>query len=78
MVYGGVFVIQLTSLVVDDFCVGQGVPDAFEQRVLVVLGRRAAIVTVQQFHVIGIRTEHGQRLDTLGKGQYAAVVQQYH
>ena len=78
MVHGGIFIIQFTSLVVDNFCVGQGVPDAFEQRVLMLLGRRAAIVTVQQFHIIGIRTEYGQRLDALGKGQYAAVVQQHH
>ena len=78
MVHGGIFIIQLTSLVVDDFCVGQGVLDAFQQRVLMLLGRRAAIVTVQQFYIVGIRPQNGQRLDALGKGQYAAVVQQHH
>ena len=65
MVYGGVFVVQLTGLVVDNLGTGDGILDTLQKRVLVVVGRRATVVTVQEFHIVGIRTQHGEGLDAL-------------
>ena len=45
---------------------------------LVLFGGCAAVVSVQQFHVVGIRSQHGQRLDVFREGQHAFVLEQHH
>ena len=74
MVHGGIVIVQFASLVVDDLGARNGCLDAFQQRVLVLIGRRSTIVSVQQFHIVGIRTYHSQRLDALRERQHVALV----
>ena len=45
---------------------------------LVCLGGCAAIVAVQQLHIVGVGTYHCQRLDVLREGQHIVVFQQHH
>ncbi len=76
-----VFVVQLACLLVDDVGIGHCLADALQQRVLMGLCRRAAIVAVQQLHIIGVRAEHSQRLDVFRQGKngsLSSIVKQHH
>ena len=78
MVDGLVFVIQFTCLLIDNHSVRHGFLDTLQQRMLVVVGRCAAVVTVQQFDVVGIGANDGNGLDALRQWQNVLVFQQYH
>ena len=53
---GGVAVRKFAGLSIEDFRVRQRILDTLEERVLVSLRRCATIVTVEQLHIVGIRT----------------------
>ena len=78
VVHGLVLVVQLARLVVDDVRVGHSGANAFEQRVGVLLGGRAAVVAVEQCGVVGVGTYHGDGLQALGEGQHALVLKEHH
>ena len=78
VVNGVILVVQFACLVVDDFCAGQCFGDALQQRVLVSLGGRAAVVAVHQFHVVGVRSYYSESLDVFRERQHSVVVKQHH
>ena len=56
MVDGVILIIEFTGLLVDHVGTRHGGLDTLQQRVLVVVGRRTTIVSVQQLYIVGIRT----------------------
>ena len=60
-----VFVGKSTSLVIDNLCTRNGILDTLKQRVLVIIGRSTAVVSVEKFNIIGIRTNDCYCLDIL-------------
>ena len=65
MVDGVVLVGKFAALEVSDLGVWNGIADAFEQGVLVVVGRGAAVVAVEQGNVVGVRTYYDDFLEVL-------------
>ena len=64
---GLIVVVQLACFVVDDVRTGHRLADAVEQRVLMRLGGCAAVVAVEQLHIVGIGANDGERPDALRK-----------
>lgn len=65
VVDGVVLVGKFAALEVSDLGVWNGIADAFEQGVLVVVGRGAAVVAVEQGNVVGVRTYDDDFLEVL-------------
>ncbi len=63
MVGGVVLVGEFAAFDVGDVGVGDGLPDAFEERVLVVVGGSAAVIAVEEFGVVGVGTNHEDVFD---------------
>ena len=65
MMYSSLTISEFAGFLIENISARHRLLNALEQRVLVFLGRSATVVTVQQFHIIGIRTNDSDILQTL-------------